>query len=151
MHRRTTSKTFGHAKQLHRNLTPAEVRLWSRLRGHRMKGVHFRNQNAIGNYVVDFWGAAQKTHHRTGWKSAFGSGKVLHGKNCVLRIERLPCVALLEASSDERHRRRSECYLPCVGGLIDRILAAKRANPQADTSALDAEIGRLVHELFGLN
>ena len=63
-----------------------------------------------------FLRAAQKTHHRIGWKSAFGSGKVRYIKNCVFRIERLPCVALLESSSDERHQRRSECYLPCVGG-----------------------------------
>jgi len=54
MHKRTTPKIFGHAKQNHRNLTPAEARLWTRLHAHRMKDVHFRNQHAIGNYVVDF-------------------------------------------------------------------------------------------------
>jgi very-short-patch-repair endonuclease len=54
MHKRTTPRIFGHAKQLHRNLTPAEARLWAYLRAHRMKVVHFRNQHAIGNYVVDF-------------------------------------------------------------------------------------------------
>ena len=54
MHRHTTPKVFGHAKQLHRNMTPAEVKLWARLRAHRLEGVHFRNQHAIGNYVVDF-------------------------------------------------------------------------------------------------
>ena len=54
MHKRTTPKIFGHAKQLHRNMTPAEVKLWARLRAHRLNGIHFRNQHAIGNYVVDF-------------------------------------------------------------------------------------------------
>lgn len=54
MHRRTTPKVFGHAKQLHRNMTPAEVKLWARLRTHRLEGVHFRNQHAIGKYIVDF-------------------------------------------------------------------------------------------------
>jgi len=63
MHKRTTPKVFGHAKQLHRNMTPAEVKLWARLRAHRLEGVHFRNHTcpggrgqgqAIGNYVVDF-------------------------------------------------------------------------------------------------
>ena len=54
MHKRTHPKIFGHAKQLHRNLTPAEARLWERLRAHQMKDIHFRNQHAIGNYVVDF-------------------------------------------------------------------------------------------------
>ena len=54
MHTRTTPNIFGHAKQLHRNMTPAEAKLWARLRAHRMKEVHFRNQHAIGNFVVDF-------------------------------------------------------------------------------------------------
>jgi very-short-patch-repair endonuclease len=60
MHKRTTPKTFGHAKQLHRNMTPAEVRLWARLRAHRLEGIHFRNQHAIGNYVVDFCAPRKK-------------------------------------------------------------------------------------------
>ena len=34
--------------------------------------------------------------------------------------------------------------------IVDRILAAKRANPQADTFALEREIDQLVYELYGL-
>lgn len=34
--------------------------------------------------------------------------------------------------------------------LVDRVLAAKRANPQADTSKLEGEIDQLVYELYGL-
>ena len=34
--------------------------------------------------------------------------------------------------------------------LVNRILAAKKANPQADTSAWEAEIDKLVYELYGL-
>jgi adenine-specific DNA-methyltransferase len=34
--------------------------------------------------------------------------------------------------------------------LVDRILAAKSANPAADISALEAEIDRLVYGLYGL-
>ena len=60
MHKRTTPKVFGHAKQLHRNMTPAEVKLWAYLRAHRMKDIHFRNQHAIGNYVVDFCAPRRK-------------------------------------------------------------------------------------------
>ena len=60
MHKRTTPKVFGYAKQLHRNMTPAEVKLWARLRAHRLEGVHFRNQHAIGNYVVDFCAPRKK-------------------------------------------------------------------------------------------
>ena len=60
MHKRTTPKVFGHAKELHRNMTPAEKKLWTHLRAHRMKEVHFRNQHAIGNYVVDFCAPRRK-------------------------------------------------------------------------------------------
>jgi very-short-patch-repair endonuclease len=60
MHKRTTPKIFGHAKQNHRNLTPAEAKLWARMRAHRMKEVHIRNQHAIGNYVVDFCAPRRK-------------------------------------------------------------------------------------------
>ena len=34
--------------------------------------------------------------------------------------------------------------------LVDRILSAKKLNPQADTSALEAEIDRLIYDLYGL-
>jgi hypothetical protein len=34
--------------------------------------------------------------------------------------------------------------------LVDRILSAKSSNPQADTSALEMEIDKLVYELYGL-
>ena len=60
MHKRTSPKIFGRARQLHRNMTAPEARLWSRLRSHRMKDVHFRNQHAIGNYVVDFCAPRRK-------------------------------------------------------------------------------------------
>jgi very-short-patch-repair endonuclease len=72
VHKRTTPKIFGRAKQLHRNMTPAEEKLWKYLRAHRMGDVHFRNQHAIGSYNVDFSPEgddvcpAQKTHHRAG-------------------------------------------------------------------------------------
>src|SRR6476620_36323 len=60
MHKRTTPKIFAHAKELHRNMTPAEVKLWARLRAHQANGIHFRNQHALGNYVVDFCAPRKK-------------------------------------------------------------------------------------------
>jgi very-short-patch-repair endonuclease len=68
LHKRTNPKAFAHAKELRRDMTPIERKLWTHLRAHRMKGVHFRPHtcliclanhgrcqgHAIGNYVVDF-------------------------------------------------------------------------------------------------
>jgi len=60
MHNRTTPKIFGRAKALSRNQTPAEQKLWTHLRAHRLEGVHFRRQHAIGNYIVDFCAPRKK-------------------------------------------------------------------------------------------
>ena len=37
-----------------------------------------------------------------------------------------------------------------ISNLVDQILSAKKANPQADTSSLEAKIDRLVYGLYGL-
>lgn len=37
-----------------------------------------------------------------------------------------------------------------IVALVDKILAAKKANPQVDTSAWEREIDELVYELYGL-
>ena len=60
MHKRTTPKVFANAKELRRNLTLAEIKLRTRLRAHRMAGVYFRPQHAIGNYIVDFCAPRKK-------------------------------------------------------------------------------------------
>jgi hypothetical protein len=44
----------------------------------------------------------------------------------------------------------SEAQQKSLINIVDRILAAKRANPQADTSALEREIDQLVYQLYGL-
>jgi very-short-patch-repair endonuclease len=60
MHKRTTPKIFARAKKLHQNMSPAEAKLWQHLRAHQMGDVHFRNQHAIGNYIVDFCAPRKK-------------------------------------------------------------------------------------------
>ncbi len=42
-----------YARELRRNQTPAEAKLWERLRNQQL-GAIFRRQQAIGNFVVDF-------------------------------------------------------------------------------------------------
>ena len=60
MHKRTTPKIFKRAKELRRDMTPIEIKLHAHLRAHRMGGVHFRPQHAIGNYIVDFCAPRRK-------------------------------------------------------------------------------------------
>ena len=45
----------------------------------------------------------------------------------------------------------SDFEIKRLESLVDQILAAKKADPSADTSKLEAEIDRLVYELYGLS
>ena len=43
------------AEELRRNQTPAEAKLWQCLRAGRLGGYHFRRQQVIDIYIVDFY------------------------------------------------------------------------------------------------
>ncbi len=43
------------AKELRREMTPAENILWQRLRRNQLKGFHFRRQQVIDGFIVDFY------------------------------------------------------------------------------------------------
>jgi very-short-patch-repair endonuclease len=43
------------AKELRKNMTPQEKMLWGHLRANRMSGFHFRRQQIINGYIVDFY------------------------------------------------------------------------------------------------
>ena len=51
---RTTAAIQEHAQQLRREQTPAEQKLWSRLRRKQLYGLKFRRQHPIGRSIVDF-------------------------------------------------------------------------------------------------
>jgi len=46
-------KTF--RKELRSNLTPAEARLWTMLKGAKLDGRKFRRQHSVGPYILDFY------------------------------------------------------------------------------------------------
>src|SRR5829696_5480990 len=50
---RSNPKSMHKAGQLRKESTPAEAKLWSRIRNDQL-GVNFRRQHAIGNYITDF-------------------------------------------------------------------------------------------------
>jgi very-short-patch-repair endonuclease len=43
------------ARQMRHSMTPSEQKLWQRLRAGRLEGFHFRRQQIIDNYIVDFY------------------------------------------------------------------------------------------------
>jgi very-short-patch-repair endonuclease len=50
-----SSEMHERSKELRREMTPAESKLWQELRGGRMEGFHFRRQQIVGHYIVDFY------------------------------------------------------------------------------------------------
>jgi very-short-patch-repair endonuclease len=51
---RAVTLTHHRARQLRRDQTDAEKKLWGRLRANRLEQFHFRRQFAIGTFIADF-------------------------------------------------------------------------------------------------
>lgn len=51
---RATKEKLQRAKELRREMTPAEKILWEELRANKL-GVHFRRQQVIQGFIVDFY------------------------------------------------------------------------------------------------
>lgn len=51
---RVTNAKLERARELRREMTPAETILWQELRGNKL-GVHFRRQQVIKGFIVDFY------------------------------------------------------------------------------------------------
>jgi very-short-patch-repair endonuclease len=49
------SRTLEAAKYLRTNQTPQEKKLWECLRSNRLDGLHFRRQQVIDHFIVDFY------------------------------------------------------------------------------------------------
>jgi len=48
------------ARQLRKDMTDSERKLWLRLRGKQILNVQFYRQKTIGNYIVDFYASKAK-------------------------------------------------------------------------------------------
>ncbi|WKZ47007.1 MAG: DUF559 domain-containing protein [Anaerolineales bacterium] len=51
---KVTKEKLQRAKELRREMTPAEKILWKELRANKL-GVHFRRQQVIAGFIVDFY------------------------------------------------------------------------------------------------
>lgn len=48
------------ARELRKEMTPAERLLWQVLRGNALDGAYFRRQHAVGSFILDFYCAKAK-------------------------------------------------------------------------------------------
>ena len=52
---RITSEKYQRSKQLRQQMTSEEKILWEQLRRNKLKGLHFRRQQIIDGFIVDFY------------------------------------------------------------------------------------------------
>ena len=57
---RASAEMQHRARELRRTMTPAERKLWERLRYGQIEGAHFRKQHAVGRFILDFFCAKAK-------------------------------------------------------------------------------------------
>ena len=50
-----STKQLERAKELRREMTPAEKILWKHLKANRLNGLHFRRQQVVHGYYPDFY------------------------------------------------------------------------------------------------
>jgi len=50
-----SSEMYARSKELRREMTPAEKILWKELRTNKLSGLHFRRQQIIDRFIVDFY------------------------------------------------------------------------------------------------
>jgi very-short-patch-repair endonuclease len=51
----TAATMLYRARELRRNTTKAEERLWRQLRSRNIEGLKFRRQHPVGSFIVDFY------------------------------------------------------------------------------------------------
>jgi len=50
-----SSEMYARSKELRREMTPAEKILWKELRTNKLGGLHFRRQQIVDRFIVDFY------------------------------------------------------------------------------------------------
>jgi very-short-patch-repair endonuclease len=103
-----------YARQLRRQMTPAETALWECLRANRLDGLHFRREQVVDGFIVDFFCAAaglvvevDGAIHQEQPREDEGRTQILQRRG--LRVLRLSNEDVLQRMSDALARIRAAC------------------------------------------
>ncbi len=103
------------AKEFRQSMTPEEKVLWQHLRGNRLSGFHFRRQQVIDGFIVDFY------CHAAGLVVEVDGD--IHDQQVAYDSER---DRVLSARGLRILRIRNEQVRQGLPGVLDRIVAARR-------------------------
>ena len=116
------------ARQLRKQLTPEEVKLWVKLRELKQLGYHFRRQAPLGPYIVDFiCFSSNFIIEADGGQHGLPEGVERdRNRDAFLQIGRLSDLAILEL----RHRSELE-------GVMETIFAVLKTPTPASLRSAD--------------
>ena len=113
------------AKNLRKNMTPQEKRLWYRfLRGYPVK---FQRQKAISNYIVDFYCAAAKLVIELDGGGHYTDGQAAKDAARTAEIESLGIMVFRVCNTDVDRNLRGVCDY--VGYLVKKRIE-ELSNPK---------------------
>ena len=106
------------AKELRRHMTPEEAMLWERLRANRLQGFHFRRQQVIAGFIVDFY------CHSTGLVIEVDGS--VHDQRVEYDLDRS---RILEGFGLRVLRFKNQEIREDIEGVLARVVAACQAFP----------------------
>ncbi len=115
---RVGSAKIKRAKELRREMTPAESLVWERVRANRLSGFHFRRQQIIDGFIVDFY------CHAAGLVVELDGG--IHDQQADYDAER---DRILAARGLRILRFENRECVENLEGVLERILAACEHGP----------------------
>jgi very-short-patch-repair endonuclease len=110
------------AKELRHSMTPAEKLLWEKLRANRLEGFHFRRQQVIEGFIVDFYCHQAKLVVEV-------DGEIHHQlkdrDNARDELLRSKCLTILRFTNSEIEQSPTEV----IGYILEACLKNTTENP----------------------
>ena len=89
-----TPHARGLARQMRREMTRAEARLWRHLKARQIHGAHFRRQHPVGPYIADFACVRLKLIIEADGDTHASDAEIRHDRRRTRYLERLGWTAL---------------------------------------------------------
>lgn len=105
---------------LRKNMTKAEIVLWSKLKGKQLNGLKFRRQCGINNYVVDFYCPELKLAIEIDGDVHAYNSRIVYDKKRQKEIEALGIKVLRYTNNDVTQN---------IEGVLYDIIAATPHSP----------------------
>ena len=125
----TPKQLLEHAKDLRREMTPAEARLWYHLRAKRFDGVKFIRQNPRAGAIVDFVARSRKLIIEVDGDTHAGDEAIAKDAERTARLERQGYQVIRFSNADVMGNM--EAVLAAIGDALAARPLSPTLSPQS--------------------